>query len=120
MLYIEDNPDNIFLMECFVDNLPNWTLVIAKTAEIGLNLAQSCAPHLIICDINLPGMNGIQVVEKLRSMHDMDRDFPIYAISADATSQTISDAMAAGFTKYLTKPIRLSVLKAEIDSLFQA
>ena len=120
LLYIEDNPDNIHLMGCFVESLSGWSLIVAKTAEAGIELAKTEAPNLIICDINLPGMNGIEAVRALRSLSQVGGSLPIYALSADATSKTISDAMTAGFTKYLTKPIRLRDLKSEMNQLMVA
>ena len=112
ILYIEDNPANVSLMEDFTANFDGWRLVTAPNAELGITLAQSQRFDLIICDINLPGMNGIEAVKHLRREGDT---VPVLALSADATPATIEQGRAAGFTDYLTKPIRLKDLERIIQ-----
>ena len=114
LLYIEDNPANVCLMEDFIADFEGWTLVVAPTAELGITLAQNQHFDLIICDINLPGMNGIEAVKLLRNQSLSGRQPPILALSADATPATMAEGRRAGFTDYLTKPIRLKDLERVI------
>ena len=115
LLYIEDNPANVHLIEDYIAENPDWSLKVAHTAELGLSLAESIHPDLILCDINLPGMNGIKAVQQLRLIPHIGEDVPIYALSADATRKTITEGLAAGFNQYLTKPIRMSELEQALD-----
>jgi signal transduction histidine kinase/CheY-like chemotaxis protein len=113
ILYIEDNPDNVSLMQDFIEIFAGWTLVTAPNAELGITLAESKDFDLIICDINLPGMNGIEAVKLLRA--GKCATTPILALSADATYTTMEEGKTAGFSDYLTKPIRLKDLEQIIN-----
>ena len=117
LLYIEDNPDNVLFMTSFIEVMEGWSIVICKTAEEGIDYVRSTPVDLILTDVNLPGMNGIEAVRHLRAMPGFDGDFPIYTLSADATQETIDVAAAAGVTRHLTKPTRLRELRAILDSL---
>lgn len=116
MLYIEDNPTNLALMENLIEEMPGWELISAHTAELRLALAEEKHPDLIVCDINLPGMDGIEAIERLKRI-DATRDIPVCALSADATPATASRARAAGCVAYLTKPLRIPHLMAAIQGL---
>ena len=103
VLYVEDNPANIKLVSQIFARLSRVRLLIADTAESGIELALAKAPDLILLDINLPGMDGYQVMKILRA----DKRFqstPIIAVTANAMPQDVDRGMAAGFTDYLTKP----------------
>ena len=117
LLYIEDNPANIRLMEDYIAELDGWSVVVARDGDAGLSIAATHKLDMIICDINLPGMTGLEVVRHLRQLPGMTGDFPIYALSADATTKTMDVALEIGFTKYITKPVRLNILKKELDSI---
>ena len=114
LLYIEDNPANVRLMLDFIEEYGDWKLIVAHNAELGLSFAEGQRPELIICDINLPGMSGMDVVSKLRKIDAHFASLPIFALSADATPKTVAEGLAAGFTEFLTKPIRLSDLEKAI------
>lgn len=112
ILYIEDNPANLRLMEAVIERLPDLTMLSAHNAELGLSMAQSVLPDIILMDINLPGMDGISALGKLRE-DDKTKGIPVIAISAAAMPNEIERAKAAGFEKYITKPINVpEVLKA--------
>jgi CheY-like chemotaxis protein len=117
LLYIEDNPDNVLFMTSFIEVMEGWSIVVCKTAEEGIDYVGVTPVDLILTDVNLPGMNGIEAVRRLRAMPGFHGDFPIFAISADATQETIDVAKAAGVTRYLTKPTRLRELRALLESL---
>jgi len=104
-------------MTSFIEVMEGWSIVVCKTAEEGIDYAGVTPVDLILTDVNLPGMNGIEAVRRLRAMPGFHGDFPIFAISADATQETIDVAKAAGVTRYLTKPTRLRELRALLESL---
>jgi PAS domain S-box-containing protein len=107
LLYVEDNQANLFLVEEIVKDIPSLTLISASTAEQGLSLAISRQPDIILLDINLPGMDGIEALGHLKR-NPLTRDIPVIALSADATRRTIERGQAAGFLDYLVKPLKIS------------
>ncbi|MDA1309404.1 MAG: response regulator [Proteobacteria bacterium] len=106
VLYIEDNPANMILMESLIDRISGVELIPAETAEIGLVLARAEPPDLVLMDINLPGMDGISALKELRAMEET-KTIPVVAVSAAAMPQDIERAIEAGFEQYITKPINL-------------
>lgn len=116
ILYVEDNPDNRELMELIIDNTDHLTLISAEDAETGIELAERDLPSLILMDINLPGMSGIDAMRLLRS-NPKTASIPIVALSANAMAKDIQDAIDAGFDDYLTKPIDISVTMQTIAKM---
>lgn len=106
ILYIEDNPANLSLMEAVLADVQGVVLKTAHTAELGLATALQNPPNLILMDINLPGMNGIEALAELRR-HEQTRDVPVIAISAAAMPGEVQRGMEAGFLAYLTKPLNI-------------
>ena len=106
ILYIEDNPANTLLMEQIVKRLDRCDLVTAHTAEIGIAMARTETPHLVLMDINLPDMGGIEALRTLRRF-DETASIPVIAVSAAAMDTDIKRAMDAGFDTYLTKPLNI-------------
>lgn len=102
MLYIEDNPVNLHLMEALLEDRDDCTMIAAPSAEIGLAMARTGRPRVIVLDINLPGMDGDQAVQGIRTMPHLD-DVPVVALSASDTHQRTLEA--AGFDAVLTKPL---------------
>lgn len=109
VLYVEDNPANLSLMEDIVASIPNLSLISTHTAELGLILAEDRRPDIIILDINLPGMDGLEAVRQLKGK-DSTRDIPVIALSADAMPKMIERGLEAGFKEYLTKPVNVAEL----------
>lgn len=107
VLYIEDNLPSQQLISRVAALYPGIELHCVNTAEIGIELADSIRPSLILLDINLPGMDGIQAARILKRKSTL-QDTAIVALSADAMPPLIDQAMAAGFDRYITKPIALS------------
>ncbi|MDP2828910.1 MAG: PAS domain S-box protein [Sulfuricellaceae bacterium] len=107
ILYIEDNPANARLMEQIIALQPSWKLVCVHTPELGLEWALGNIPDLILLDINLPGMNGFQVLKRLQAMPTI-ASIPVMAVTANAMPRDIERGLAAGFREYLTKPLDLS------------
>lgn len=106
LLYVEDNPANMKLMERLVDKIDGLTLIPAYTAEQGLEIATVEVPDLIILDINLPGMDGFQALARLKE-HKETAHIPVLALSASAREDDINKGLEAGFHNYLTKPMNI-------------
>ena len=119
VLYVEDNPANLALVEYVLrQRRPHLRLLSAHTGELGISLAETQHPDLVILDISLPGMDGYQVLEVLRNT-TATRDTPIFALSANAMQRDIEKGLQAGFDDYLTKPIDVTRLLGTIDSLLE-
>jgi CheY-like chemotaxis protein len=109
VLYIEDNPVNVLLMEAMLAREPGVRLITATLPHEGLQLARAEQPQLILLDIQLPGIDGFEVLRRLRA--DVSTwAIPVIAISANAMCGDIEQGLAAGFTDYLTKPLDLTRL----------
>ncbi|MCR4379040.1 MAG: ATP-binding protein [Rhodospirillales bacterium] len=106
VLYIEDNPDNLILMQYVIAMVDGVEMISAHTGELGVEIAEIHRPDVIMMDINLPGINGIEALKRLRAM-EKTKDIPVVAVSADVMPADIKIAMQAGFDAYLTKPINL-------------
>jgi PAS domain S-box-containing protein len=104
VLYIEDNPVNVLLVEAMLQQQTGLRLLSAGLPEVGIELACSARPVLILLDIQLPGLDGYEVLRRLRAQAET-RDIPVIAISAHAMPADIARGRAAGFDDYLTKPI---------------
>ena len=106
VLYIEDNPANMKLVEQLVERCPNIRLLTAVNGTLGVELARSAHPNAILMDINLSGISGIQALKILREDPSTAR-IPVVAVSANAMPRDIALALKAGFFRYLTKPIKV-------------
>lgn len=109
VLYIEDNPNNIQLMERIFDRLPRIQLETAHSGELGIALALSRSLDMILMDINLPGMNGIEALTRLKSELST-RHIPVIAVTSNASPIDVQDAINAGFDGYVTKPLNIAEL----------
>ncbi|MGC2856383.1 PAS domain S-box protein [Novispirillum sp. DQ9] len=113
VLYVEDNPANLRLMEEICADLTDIALISAHNAELGLDLAREQQPALILMDINLPGMDGLQAMARLRA-DPRTQHIPVIALSANAMQAAVRRAREAGFAAYLTKPVVIEDLRAAI------
>ena len=116
VLYIEDNEVNQLLMEGMLSHRPALVLRLAGLPEEGLAMAAAEPPDLVLLDIQLPGMDGFEVLRRLREMPAM-RSVPVVAVSANAMAADLEDAQRAGFADYLTKPLHLPRLLALVDRM---
>jgi signal transduction histidine kinase/ActR/RegA family two-component response regulator len=114
VLYVEDNPANLKLVEQLIARRPNIRLLSAADATVGIELARKQIPDVILMDINLPGISGIRAL-KLLHEDPLTRHIPVVAISANAMPHDIRKGLEAGFFKYLTKPIRVDAFMSAID-----
>ncbi len=115
VLYIEDNEVNQLLMEGMLAKRPGVQLLITGTPEDGVALALQAHPALVLLDIQLPGIDGYEVLRRLRE-HPATRDIPVVAVSANAMPADREKAALAGFVDYVTKPVDLAQLLAVVDA----
>ena len=106
VLYIEDNPVNVMLMQAMLARVPRLEMTSAALPAIGLQMAKDERPDLILLDIQLPGMDGYEVLRRLR-LGAATRDIPVIAVSANAMPEDVRQGLEAGFVRYLTKPVGL-------------
>ncbi len=116
VLYIEDNPVNLGLMRRVIRRRPDLELADASSAEAGLPLAREVRPDLVLLDINMPGMNGYQVLAELRRMPELGTP-PVIALTANAMKGDLERGLEAGFSAYVTKPIDIPAFYALVDEL---
>ena len=114
LLYVEDNPANLRLVEQLIARRPNMHLLTAGDAMLGIELARKHQPEVILMDINLPGMSGIGALRILRE-DPLTRHIPVLAISANAMPHDIYKGLQAGFFRYLTKPIKVIEFMEAVD-----
>jgi len=114
VLYIEDNPANLRLVEQLIARRPNTRLLGARDASFGIKLARDHRPDVILMDINLPGISGIRALRILRE-DPQTQHIPIVAVSANAMPHDIRKGLEAGFFRYLTKPIKVDEFMEVLD-----
>ena len=114
LLYVEDNPANLKLIEKIVARRPDLHLLSARTGSLGIELAHSARPDVILMDINLPGMSGIKAMQILRA-DSATAHIPVVALSANAMPRDIERGLRAGFFRYLTKPIKVAEFTETMD-----
>jgi PAS domain S-box-containing protein len=106
LLYVEDNPANLKLVEQLIARRPDLRLLSAINGKLGIELARRNQPAVILMDINLPGMSGIEALKILRE-DPATAHIPVIAISANAMPRDVEKGLQAGFFWYLTKPIKV-------------
>ncbi len=116
LLYIEDNPSNIELMESLVESLPGVSFLPAADPRLGLELARRLQPQVIVLDINLPHLSGYEVLQQLRS-DPRTADIPVIGLSASAMPKDVERAKRAGFHDYLVKPLQVERFLALLHGL---
>jgi CheY-like chemotaxis protein len=114
LLYVEDNPANLQLVEELIARRPDLRLLSAADGGLGIALAREFMPEVILMDINLPGINGIEVMKILRK-DPATAQIPIVAISANAIPSDIKKGLDAGFCRYLTKPLVVNEFMDALD-----
>ncbi|MEY4641386.1 MAG: hypothetical protein RLZZ227_1380 [Pseudomonadota bacterium] len=107
LLYVEDNPANLMLVEDLIARRPDIRLLSARDAAGGMKLAFTVVPDVVLMDINLPGMSGLQMMMELAA-HSTTAHIPVIALSANAMPRDIEKGLEAGFFRYMTKPIRVT------------
>jgi CheY-like chemotaxis protein len=116
VLYIEDDLVNFSLVERILEFRPTLKLLHAARGEIGIEMAQIHRPKLILLDLNLPDMHGLEVIRKLQS-DSATAQVPVVVLSADATPSQIERLLGAGARNYLTKPFDIDPFLAVVDEM---
>ncbi|MBC7684591.1 MAG: PAS domain S-box protein [Bdellovibrionales bacterium] len=114
LLYVEDNPANLALVEQLMARRGDLRLLTATDGDRGVELARAYVPDVILMDINLPGMSGYTALKVLAEDAAM-RHIPVLALSANAMPRDIEKGLEAGFFRYLTKPIRVREFMEALD-----
>ena len=116
VLYIEDDPANFVLVQRILEQRPAVKLLQATRGEMGLTLAETHGPRLILLDLNLPDIHGSEVLRRVQqnaaTMH-----IPVVVISADATASQIERLLSAGARNYVTKPFNIEPFLAVVDEI---
>jgi signal transduction histidine kinase/CheY-like chemotaxis protein len=115
ILYVEDNPANLKLVEEIISFRPDLKLISAPDGHLGIELARAHQPDIILMDINLPGLNGIDAV-KLLATDPRTAHIPVIALTANAMPRDVEKGLAAGFFRYLIKPINIDEFTEAINS----
>lgn len=106
VLYVEDNPANMRLVEQIIARHPHLRLLNAVNGHNGIDIARAARPDVILMDINLPGISGLEALEILQK-DPATRHIPVIAVSANAMPLAIECGLKAGFFRYVTKPIQI-------------
>jgi len=118
LLYVEDNPANLSLVEQLVARRGDLALLTAIDGSLGLQLARTCLPDVILMDINLPGISGFGCLKILQT-ETATAHIPVVALSANAVPRDIERGLQAGFFRYLTKPINVAEFMETLDIALQ-
>ena len=116
LLYIEDDPANLKLVERILVQRPAIRMIAAQQGSMGLEMARQHLPHLILLDLHLPDMNGDQVLVTLRSK-PRTAHIPVVVISADAIGGEIERLKQLGACAYVTKPFEVPKLLSVLDEV---
>ena len=114
LLYVEDNPANLMLVEDLVARRSDLRLLSAMDAPRGLEIARAERPDVILMDINLPGMSGLHAL-RILAEDPLTSAIPVVALSANAVPRDIQRGLDAGFFRYLTKPIKVNEFMDTLD-----
>ncbi len=114
VLCVEDNLANLTLIEKLIARRSDIRLLTARDGRSGIDIAVTSQPDVVLMDINLPGINGIQALHILTT-NPATAHIPVIALSANAMPRDIDKGLQAGFYRYLTKPIRINELMNALD-----
>jgi two-component system, cell cycle response regulator DivK len=117
VLVVDDNRSSRDLIRAILKNV-QCIVIEASHGQEALDLLQQERPGLVLLDIDMPGLNGLAVVKKIRE--DMSfTGLPVVAVTAFAVERDRERAMAAGFTAYVTKPVRAALLRQQVRQLLE-
>ena len=120
LLYIEDNVSNVQVVQTVVKRLrPHWLFLSARDGQSGLQQARNHLPGVILLDLQLPGMNGDEVLIALRT-DPVTARIPVLLLSADATTHSRERLLTLGADNYLPKPFNVADLLERLDALLRA
>ncbi len=116
ILCVEDSPSGLRLLEAMIAGIPGTSFISAHTGELGIQLAELHHPDLILMDINLPGMDGVEVRKVLKKSPET-AEIPVIALTAKASKMDIDTGLTTGFEYYFTKPFDVSEVTGAINDL---
>ncbi|MEO8170480.1 MAG: response regulator, partial [Oxalobacteraceae bacterium] len=114
LLYVEDNPANLALVEQLIARRSDLIMLSATDGHLGIQMARSHQPDVILMDINLPGISGFGALNILQK-DPATAHIPVVALSANAVPRDIEKGLTAGFFRYLTKPIKVDEFMDALD-----
>ena len=118
LLYVEDNQANLKLIEQLIARRPDMRLLSTANGHLGIEIARAFQPEVILMDINLPGISGIEAMQILRE-DPATAHIPVVALSANAIPRDIVKGLKAGFFRYLTKPIKVNEFLHTLDEVLE-
>jgi len=118
LLCVEDNPANLMLVEKLMERRPDIQLLVARDGIRGIEKARAARPDVILMDINLPGISGL-IALGILAEDPATASIPVIALSANAMPVDIERGLAAGFFRYLTKPIKVNEFMDTLDSALE-
>ena len=118
LLYVEDNPANLMLVEDLIARRPDIRLLSARDGIGGIETARASLPDVILMDINLPGISGVAAM-RILSEDPKTAHIPVIALSANAIPRDIEKGLEAGFFRYLTKPIKVNQFMDTLNVAFK-
>ena len=118
VLCIENNPSSLKLLEMIIGRIPETTMISAHTGELGVDLAEIHRPDVILMDLNLPGIDGFEALNRLKTSV-ATKNIPVIALTARASDKDKGRALEAGFAQYLIKPINVEVVTSTLKQAFQ-
>jgi PAS domain S-box-containing protein len=119
LLYVEDNPANLKLIGKLIARRSDIRLLSARDGSLGIELARANLPDVILMDINLPGISGIEALKILRA-DPSTAHIPVVALSANAMPRDVEMGLQAGFFRYLTKPIKIDEFMATLEEALES
>lgn len=115
ILHVEDNPANLELVEQLIARRSDLRLLSATDGNLGIEFARTYLPDVILMDIHLPGISGLDAMQILHA-DPLTAHIPIIALSASALPRDILHGLEAGFSNYLTKPIQVMLFMEALDA----
>jgi two-component system cell cycle response regulator DivK len=116
ILIVEDNEKNRKLVRDVL-TFKGYEVIEADNGEDGVRLAQARRPRLVLMDVQLPGIDGIEALRRLRA-DERTRGIPVLAVTASAMDRDRQKIMAAGFDGYQAKPLNVKAFLAAVDAVF--
>jgi len=119
LLYVEDNPANLMLVEDLIARRPDVRFLSARDGNRGVEVARAYLPDVILMDINLPGISGVDAL-RILALDPETSHIPVIALSANAGARDIAKGLEAGFFRYLTKPIKVPEFMETLEIALKA
>jgi CheY-like chemotaxis protein/two-component sensor histidine kinase len=116
--YVEDNETNAEVMRGIIALRPQVDLEVSMLGLDGLAAIRRRRPSLVLLDMQLPDIDGLELLHHLQA-HEDTADIPVIVVSADATEARIAEAIAAGATQYITKPVNVAELLSTVDGVLE-